>query len=741
MLNFVHYPLLWGMALLALPLLIHLINMFRHRRVRWAAMEFLLVSQRKNRTWILLRQLLLLLMRMAAVALVVLVVAQPLLPTALGNFLGGSRTHHIVLLDDSYSMSDRWADTSAWDEARTVVREIAAQAGQQVEPQSFTLLRFSRVGRGQRGTEPDLLEESVDSDFSAALDGMLGGMEPSQSAAGPAAALDAVGQLLDQSSRERRIVYLVSDLRARPWADPADLREKLLEMDRQGAELFLVHCVDAARPNLALSRLAPAEGTRAAGVRMAVDVTVHNHGTAPARNVTVLLEEDSRARPAVTIAEIPPRQAVTERFAASFPTAGEHTIAARLEEDAVAADNRRFAVTSIPATNPVLLVDGDPDALDARFLNLALAPRGPVTTGVQPQIETPRYLSARPLDAFRAVYLLNVERLDEAALQALERYVSNGGGLGVFLGERTSGRFVNDDLYREGKGLFPLPLGSPTELIVDRLQKAPDIDPGDHPVFRILSGQRNPFREAVVVSRYFPPRREWSLDPKSGVRVIAKLRNGDPLAVEKTLGDGRVVAFLTTAAPVWNNWARDPSFLVAVQELQSYLGGRSLADVDYPVGKPLELAVDPTEYQAKIRFTLPESAAAPPAAVDAAPGPDGQLAASFLDTDVAGVYQARLTRSDSTPEVRRYAYNVDPGEGDLDTVTGEQLADGLKGVNFRYVPAGRFASTDRQAGGVNLSQSLLLILVLVLLAEQVLAWITSYHPSRRGAPAVQGGAA
>ena len=56
-----------GLALVALPVLIHLINMMRHRRIQWAAMEFLLISQKKNRTWILLKQLLLLLLRMGAV--------------------------------------------------------------------------------------------------------------------------------------------------------------------------------------------------------------------------------------------------------------------------------------------------------------------------------------------------------------------------------------------------------------------------------------------------------------------------------------------------------------------------------------------------------------------------------------------------------------------------------------------------------------------------------------------------
>jgi hypothetical protein len=57
-----------GAMLLSAPIIIHFINRMRFRRVKWAAMEFLLASQRRNSTWVLLKQLLLLLLRIAAIA-------------------------------------------------------------------------------------------------------------------------------------------------------------------------------------------------------------------------------------------------------------------------------------------------------------------------------------------------------------------------------------------------------------------------------------------------------------------------------------------------------------------------------------------------------------------------------------------------------------------------------------------------------------------------------------------------
>ena len=119
---FVNPALLWGLLILAVPILIHLINLVRHRRVQWAAMEFLLASRRKNSAWIKLKELLLLLLRSGGPG------GRGVDPRAagarsrVGALFGEVKTHQVVLLDDSFSMSDRWASTSAFEEAKRLVR-------------------------------------------------------------------------------------------------------------------------------------------------------------------------------------------------------------------------------------------------------------------------------------------------------------------------------------------------------------------------------------------------------------------------------------------------------------------------------------------------------------------------------------------------------------------------------------------------------------------------------------------
>jgi hypothetical protein len=743
--SFLHPALFWTLGLptlgmVAIPVLIHLINMMRHRRMEWAAMEFLLVSQKKNRTWVMFKQLLLLFLRMAAVAAIVLLVAGPMLQNRWGNLLGGTRTHHIVLLDDSFSMSDRWEDTDAFSEAKRVLHRIGIEAARQTQPQLFTVLRFSRVGRSGRAAEPDLLKQSVGPEFLDKLSDLQQKFSVTQMAPGPIPALQSVASLLGQSDGEHRVVYLISDFRTRQWDDPAELRKELSQLDAAGAEVHLINCVDRARPNLAIVSLTPADGIRAAGVPWFMEVAVQNFGIAPARDVSVILGEDGHGRPSVSLPEIPPGKIAKERFLVNFPTAGPHEISARLESDTVEADNHRYCAIDLPADVPVLLIDGDPEARDARYLSWALAPGGSVKTGIRPEIETPRYLSIKPLSGFAAINLMNVDRLDTVAIEALERYVADGGGVAFFLGERTDGRFFNDNLYRGGKGIFPAPLAKQAELIVDRLEPAPDVQVGGHFIFRLLEGKRNTFLQTLTVGRYFAVPDDWRPASDSTVKVEARLRNGAPLVVQRDVGRGRVLALMTTAAPTWNNWAKNPSFVVIMQDLQAYLSRRPSDNQPRLVGAPLELTLDPADYQPQVRFITPQDTAGGVVDVNAALNTGGKLAALLTETDLSGLYEAQLTRTDGTAETRRYALNVDPAEGDLSALDAEQLAARLEGVRYQYGQAAAFQSTVGEATGYNLSEALLYGLVLLLVVEQLVAWSAGYHPPRRH-PLTHGGAA
>src|SRR5271167_804308 len=98
--------LIWGTCLGAIPLIIHLLNRRRFRRVEWAPMRYLKLTIERNRRKIQLEELILLLLRIAAMVLLFFYLARPVLnPTGLEQWLGtGGRSSQVILIDDSLSM-------------------------------------------------------------------------------------------------------------------------------------------------------------------------------------------------------------------------------------------------------------------------------------------------------------------------------------------------------------------------------------------------------------------------------------------------------------------------------------------------------------------------------------------------------------------------------------------------------------------------------------------------------------
>ncbi|MEX0936385.1 MAG: BatA domain-containing protein [Pirellulales bacterium] len=739
---FLFPTLLWiGLPLIAVPLLIHLINMLRHRRVRWAAMDFLLQSQRKHRRWIMLKQLLLLMARMGAVAVIVLMLSQPVLRSEWGELLGGAKTHQVVLLDDSFSMSDRWPNTSAFDQAKAVVGRLAEMSSEQGGARAFSLLRFSQAARMTAGSQPDLVQETVDSGFQVRLEKLLGPMQPSQTAASPMEAITALRRLPTKAGDENRIVYIVSDFRSREWDDVTDLRKLLEELRETGAELHLVQCVDEARPNLAIASLAPSGGTQSAGVEMLMELAITNYGDVAAKQVAVQLQEDGYPRPAVVVDQIEPRETVKRVFRLNFTTAGPHTVAATLPSDAVRTDNVRYWAIDLPDAIGVLLIDGSREARDAYFLASALAPGGKVQTGLRTQIESPRFLRQHDrLSDYSAIYLSNVDRLDPPEIDALEEYVRNGGGVAFFLGELSRGPFITEQLYREGEGLFPAPVTISTELLVDRLEQSPDLVVTQHPMFSVFASERNSFINMVKVSRYFAVADGWQPEPRSGTRVIARLRNGAPLAMEKKFGDGKVVALLSKASPEptqlgsWNNWGRNnPSFVVAMLELQNYLASTGSYESHYEVGQQASIELDPQEYQPEVRLATPPEG--PGELMVDAVAESEKLVAALPELSAGGFYEATLTTKEGRQEHRVLACNVIAAEGDLELIDRAGIRSRLDGIDHMYHRAEDLQFDPQQLAGFNLSDSLLYALLALLIGEQILAYSASYHPSSaKGGP-------
>lgn len=732
-----------GAALLALPVIIHLINRLRYRRVRFAAMEFLLQSQQRNRRRILFEQLLLLLMRMAIVAGIVLLISRLILDPSQLSIFRGAKAHHVVLLDDSGSMRERWGETSAFREALAVVNQMLAEGAQRPDTQTFSLIRLSRP------EQPFVSQRDVNDAF---VMEMATKLEPqtfecTHQSLDLVAGLRTALQFLQEEKGTVQQLHVVSDFREADWKDQKAIAGVIEELTMAGVTVNLVKTVPQPQPNLAVTELSAAVQVAAAGVPLRVKVGVTNFGDAAAKNVGVTMSDDGVKLPVtVLFDEIEPRTTVYHEVDVRLTTASQHRLSAGLEADALAQDNARFLAVDVSPTVPVLIIAGNAQDDAATYVADALA-ADPASTGVSITLDSPDGLRRRSLDEFRAIYLLNVAELPADAVDAVDRFVRSGGGLIWFLGDTVRPAHYNDALYHEGDGIFPVRLGlAPEPLVADPTAIEVDLQPTEHPVFAVMLGQDNPFLASVHVQQYQPVAEDWVRDDQrrgDAVRTIASLRNRAPFLVERTLGQGHVVACLSTADPVWNDWARNPSFVVFQLDLLKHIARRDRGLPQRTVGEPIQVALDPALYTETVEVIAPAAEggrttrlqAAPETSATDATGPL-KLGATFRDTDEPGIYRVQVFNQAQQPESRLFAYNVPVAESDLALATTANLRKRVGeagGVSIQE--PGQFAWLQGQEAGSEIRQWLLWGLLALLLGEQLLAYRMSYHPATRTAGA------
>src|SRR5688500_6925754 len=96
--------ILWGLPLLLIPVVIHLLNRLRHRPQPWAAMRFLRAANQTSISQAKLRQFLVLLFRVLAVIALIFFLSRPLAGGWLGWALSPAPEAIVLILDRSASM-------------------------------------------------------------------------------------------------------------------------------------------------------------------------------------------------------------------------------------------------------------------------------------------------------------------------------------------------------------------------------------------------------------------------------------------------------------------------------------------------------------------------------------------------------------------------------------------------------------------------------------------------------------
>lgn len=731
--HFLNPTLFWpGMMLLTVPIIIHLINRMRYRRVRFAAMEFLLASQRRSRRRILIEQLLLLLMRVAIVFLVVALIARLIMNPEQLSLFQGARSHHVLVIDDSASMQEQVESGTAFDAALETVRRIAAEGARRPGTQMLSLVRMSQPETVISGFS----ERVVDQAFLVELSERLSTLVCTHQFTDPAIAIEAVHRRLIEERSTVRTVHILSDFRRANWIDNKAAIAGVQALESAKIGVNLVRSVNETHDNLGIEELGGEVEVAAAGVPVMLSATVKNYGTRAAQNVTASIFIDGNRLPrSIDFQTIPPGQSVKQRFDVIFDTAQPHTVKLLLEPDVLEVDNERYLAVDVPVENPVLIVDGSPGAEQASYVADALAADRSVT-GFAPDIRSVEELRRTPIENYDLIYLINVPELAPDAVAALEKYVRGGGGLIWYMGDSVRPLFYNEKLFPKEVGLFPLRLGSAPQAVEQATTGRPleTMNVTRDPLFQMFSLKGVPILDQIFINLFYPAATETEQAPSMNpdARILSRLGN-EPLMLEHTLGAGRIFTCLTSAGPLmnpegvnWSNWANGPagfSFVVFQLDLAKRMIRTDRAFPHLAAGTPIELEFNQTHYLPELEILSPnEQITRLQAAHESDEENATDVRAVFKETDQPGIYGVTLTGVDQKVERRLYAVNVPAIEGALqiadDTTLLRELGDD---TTVQIQPAGTFEWIRSESPGAEIRWILLISLAVLCILEQLLA--------------------
>tara|TARA_R110002073_G_scaffold230604_1_gene391707 strand:+ start:11286 stop:13874 length:2589 start_codon:yes stop_codon:yes gene_type:complete len=652
------YPALSiGFAFVAVPLLVHLINLLRHRRTKWAAMEFLLASYRKQRRWIVLRQLLLLLSRLAVAALLIALLAGLVGGREWIGALGGQTSHHVIILDDSYSMqqivsrrgteeSGTEADATgvvgntAYDRALASVSGLVKRLAADGDNHTLTVMRASRaamVSSGENASADvaaDLSAQTISPD-GRQVDRLMA-TRASSLRTDLVPAIDLASDLIAATTADTQTLYVVSDFSQRDWAAPRRMAEALESVDQAGAKIRMIECVENRTGNntrnLAITDLSPTPDVWVAGVPVVVNVTVKNYSPREATNVTlsasvitygdqvktadptVTVSGEVQNLPVILIDSIPGGQQLTKSFQIFINQVGTHVVKVDLPTDALEIDNSRVCTIPLVDAQRVLVIDGgDSDEIGAYHVASVLDPGSQVRIGAIPEVQPVtmlRDVTTEQLSRYRAVYLIDVPELSKRAVDALTQYVSDGGGLAWFLGDDVDADNYNNLVGGKAGGLLPFDI-APTVSLGGESEESPKLVLGKNAdLLGPIASAGNGIFGLVSIRRQWVPavspaeelREELTGDEaevelaQSNVQTLLARADETPVATLHGMGRGRVVTVTTGLDGNWNNWPGDPTFVVFLLQSNAMLFSGSAPPTSRMVDSVAEIDVPSENY-------------------------------------------------------------------------------------------------------------------------------------------------
>ena len=617
--------MLIGVAGLSIPIILHILNRLRSKKVQWGAMKFILDCLMLRRRNILLEEVLLLVSRCMSVALLALALARPfvtpqsqvpwiiVLPCGLlalvsfcasfafWDYPGWRKRLHwaslfLALITVGCVILERWmminkfGGTQARDVALVVdgsssmLMEVdgrpnferAVEEARKLVEDAPGGVRFSLI---IAGGAPNPLMPTPTNEKGYLLKS-LDEARPMHGTMRAAETLAFASTTLALGTNPNKQIIIIGDGQAEGWDLNQDSKWSVLgkvfeKLKAKPQIIWRRLPVPSNIRNLTLSRIDFSRDIIGTDRKVRIDITVENTGVEGVTPQNVSLKVEDKTYTDATLNQIEPGAFHTVSFWHQFTKPGTHAVTAHVDAmDGLPADDRATRVAHVIGSLRVLVVEGAAGNLMQRssgFLSLSLMPDFmALATGgrserflVSPEIITVgEFVSRERYDGVAVVVLADVPSLPSKSAEALASFVANGGGFMAIHGPSCDPAFYNAWIHPAHGRVVPLQLGELSFAQGTNLVSVATQNVGMEALQTLALGSD---LGNVALNRW------WGTVGDDAGRSVLRLSNGDALVAEQTFGDGNVIQLMTGLDMTSGNFGVRHSFLPLMHELVYHL--------------------------------------------------------------------------------------------------------------------------------------------------------------------------
>lgn len=392
---------LFALSAVAIPIVIHLFNFRKLKKVYFSNVRFLKTVEQQTSSRRNLKHRLILAARILALIFLVLAFARPYLPDKSNT---GTFQNQVVsvFIDNSYSMETVNREGTLLDEARRRAKEIAAAYSLN---DKFQLLTHDFEGRHQRLLSYEDFISEVDEVNVSSSSKTLGQIIQRQQ------------DILSNQAGSRKSAYIISDFQK-------NLLSKKPLLADSSIQIRLVRLTANALPNVSVDSVWFASPIHKPAETEKLVVRLKNNSDQKADNIPVKLTINKQQK-ALASLSIAPRATRSDTLSFSGLNSGWQEGEIQITDFPVIFDDRFYFNFNVKKTLPVLIINGGETNkyLDAVYRSDPFFEVSNVTSGNVNYSELGQY----PL-----IILNEVNDITAGLQQQLTAYIKRGGSMMVF---------------------------------------------------------------------------------------------------------------------------------------------------------------------------------------------------------------------------------------------------------------------------------------------------------------------